>query len=266
MKKILGKCRTIKARKLFKNGVFLLMGVLVIAYIVLSIIPITAPFAEIVPTIAAMLAAMGFWIDWKNGKEISEATFIMELNDQFISNAALTRIEQKLMSSYAQWTNRETHIGLDLDLRLESEDRKDLINYLVYLEGLASIVKCRAMQSDMIADLFAYRFFIAVNNPIVQQVELLPYENYYHGCYTLSEIWTSKWNNEQPKREIPFVRATEKANDEYDTEGVEPFILKNDHTLFQVPGESRGKRTLAYENEKLNRPVFPPKGTGDVEC
>jgi hypothetical protein len=45
-------------------------------------------------------------------------------------------------------------------------------------------------------------FFIAVNNPVVQELELLPYANFYQGCYKLSEMWTKKWRAEN--RVVPL--------------------------------------------------------------
>jgi hypothetical protein len=52
------------------------------------------------------------------------------------------------------------------------------------------------MHLGIIDDLFAYRFFIAVNNPVVQEYELIPYADFYKGCYELSEVWTKQWRNE----------------------------------------------------------------------
>ena len=34
-----------------------------------------------------------------------------------------------------------------------------------------------------------HRFFIAMNNPIVQKLELIPYADYYRGCFKLYKYW-----------------------------------------------------------------------------
>ena len=91
---------------------------------------------------------------------------------------------------------------MGLDLNRESQDCQKLINYLVHMEGLAAIVQTGVLHLDVIDDLFAYRFFIAVNNPVIQRNELLPYANFYQGCFRLSKLWTEKWREE--KREIPL--------------------------------------------------------------
>lgn len=206
----------------------------------------------IATNVATMIAAIGFWIELKGNKDASEANFIMSLNDQFISNDQLTSVEHALMQSFAQWSDGQGELILELDLTLSRKDRQALINYLVYLEGLAAIVRCNSLRSDMIADLFAYRFFIAVNNPIVQQIELLPYANYYSGCYELSKVWTKKWQREG--REIPFVKEADKAENQTQTQELK-FQASNDYTLSQK-GYIPLKDKLKYNGE-LNRPAFP---------
>ena len=65
-----------------------------------------------------------------------------------------------------------------------------LINYLVYLEALAALVDRQVIHLNVIDDLFSYRFFLAVNNPVVQQDELFPYSDFYQGIFKLSKKWT----------------------------------------------------------------------------
>ncbi len=124
----------------------------------------------------------------KRSKDMEEATFIMEMNNNFISNDKQTRIEHELEKYYAQTLNVKDNPELNLDLDIESKDRQQLVNYLVYMEGLAALVEKGVLRLGVIDDLFAYRFFIAVNNPIVQKTELLPYANYYQVCFKLSEM------------------------------------------------------------------------------
>lgn len=161
---------------------------------------VTAP-STVITTVTTLIAAVAFWMQLKRSENLDEANFIMSLNDQFISNDEMTRIEHALELYYNQ--DFEGHEGtLELVLKRNHDDCQRLINYLVYMEGLAALVKRDVMHLGVIDDLFAYRFFIAVNNPIVQKFELLPYANYYQGCFELSEMWTKQWRKE--KRPIPL--------------------------------------------------------------
>lgn len=87
-----------------------------------------------------------------------------------------------------------------------------------------ALIKRNVMHLGVIDDLFAYRFFIAVNNPVVQKFELLPYANYYQGCFELSEMWTKQWRKK--KRSIPL--------DQY-------ALYECNKSLLNVPAENQKK-------------------------
>ncbi len=177
--------------------------------------------STILTTIAALIAAVAFWLEFKRNENLHEANFIMSLNDQFISNVELTNIEHELELYYnLEFEGLEG--SLNLVLERNHKDCQRLINYLVYMEGLAALVKRDVMHLGIIDDLFAYRFFIAVNNPLVQKFELLPYANYYQGCFELSEMWTKEWRRKG--RPIPL--------DQY-------ALCECDKTFLNVPVENR---------------------------
>lgn len=122
---------------------------------------------------------------------MNEGQFILELNNQFINNNNLTNIEHRLEQYYAQIKEGKeaNEIKLELNLDIESNERQDLINYLVHLEGIASLILNGVLHLDTITDLVAYRYFIAVNNPEVQEIELKLYKDYYQGCYKIYDFW-----------------------------------------------------------------------------
>ena len=183
--------------KLYFGLIFIIICYSVVAYNTEDI----TKLSTILTTITAIIAAGSFWIQLERSKNLDEANFIMTLNDQFIANDNMTRIEH-ILAWYFNDFAKGKEAKLDLNLDLRHDDRLRLINYLVYMEGLAALVKRDVMHLGIIDDLFAYRFFIAVNNPVVQQTELLPYKEFYKGCYDLSEMWTKKWREE--KRSIPL--------------------------------------------------------------
>ena len=155
-------------------------------------------FATIVTTILAIVAAVAFWMEFRSNERINEAQLIMELNDQFISNPQFNKVELELEKYYVQYKEArrtgipvsEVPFGIDLDVY--DENRQSVINYLVHLEGIAALVNEGVLHLKVITDLMAYRYFIAVNNPIVQQKELLPYQEYYRGCFRLYDKWSQE--------------------------------------------------------------------------
>ena len=107
---------------------------------------------------------------------------LMELNNQFITNPDFAAVElalEKYFYAYRQAGSPETREnGISLDIELEgfSKEHQNVVNYLVYLEGIAALVNEGVLHLDVITDLMAYRYFIAVNNPVIQDTELLPYQ------------------------------------------------------------------------------------------
>lgn len=163
-------------------------------------------YASTVTTVLAIIAGVAFWLELRNNERISEAQLIMELNNQFISNPQLTMVELELEKYYALYMEAEKNgspkdaIPFGIDLDCFDENRQSLVNYLVHLEGIAALVNEGVLHLDVITDLMAYRYFIAVNNPIVQKKELLAYQNFYHGCFQIYE----KWSREQGEDKVPM--------------------------------------------------------------
>ena len=170
-------------------------------------------FTNIVATVLAIIAAVAFWMEFRSNERINEAQLVMELNDQFITNEALSNVEWALEKYYhaymeAKRTGADT-ASLELELKLEITDRtrQDLVNYLVHLEGVAMLVNEGVLHLNVITELMAYRYFIAVNNPIVQKYELIPYKDYYQGCYKLYEKWSKELGEDKvPMAEYALVK------------------------------------------------------------
>lgn len=206
-----------KERKYYFAIVIVVAAYLLIAHYSDNI----SDLSTILTTITALIAAVTFWMQLKRTENLDEANFIMSLNDQFISNDEMTRIEHALEVYYNQDFEGRSEGSLDLVLERGHEDCQRLINYLVYMEGLAALIQRNVLHLGVIDDLFAYRFFIAVNNPIVQQFELLPYANYYQGCFELSKMWTKEWRKSE--RPIPL--------DQY-------ALFECDKKLYNVPAKN----------------------------
>lgn len=166
-------------------------------------------------TLFAVVSAVTFWLNFKRTERLNESNYALNLNNQFIGNKDMTKIEHELELYYNQYNELleglqragkqmnvkdVSSIRLGLNLSRTSDECQKLINYLVYLESMAIMVENGVLHIRDIDDLFSYRFFLAVNNPIVQEQELLPYSDFYRGIYGLSERWVEDHN----RRKIPI--------------------------------------------------------------
>ena len=110
---------------------------------------------------------------------IKEAEFLLQYNQAFIQDPNMTEVEHLL----------EIELEGGSKIQLTPDNRQKFINYLVYLEGLAPLILHDILQLEVIDDLMAYRFFLAVNNKTLQEDQLFPYAEYYRGCFKLYSVW-----------------------------------------------------------------------------
>ena len=113
--------------------------------------------------------------------DIEEASFLLEYNQSFIQDENMTEVES-LLEDQAYYGRTDPIIT--------SETRQLFVNYLVYLEGLAPLIMRGILTLEHIDDLMAYRFFLAVNNPEVQEKELKKFPGDYRGCFKLYRMWS----------------------------------------------------------------------------
>ena len=114
--------------------------------------------------------------------DIEEASFLLQYNQSFIQDSNMTEVEN-LLEAQAFYGRTEPIIT--------DENRQKFVNYLVYLEGLAPLILRGILTLEHIDDLMAYRFYLAVNNPEVQEKELKRFAGDYRGCFKLYKIWTA---------------------------------------------------------------------------
>lgn len=179
---------------------FLMIFILVSVYLIISFIIPEEIITKRLTTVIAIISAVAFWLQFKRAERLNESNFIMNLNNQFIGNEDMTMIEHELELYYNQYEvlfgnedaisyDNVSKVYLGINLSRTSEDCQKMINYLVYLEALASMIESHVLHISVIDDLFSYRFFLAVNNPVIQENELFPYADFYQGVYKLSERW-----------------------------------------------------------------------------
>ncbi|MBE6682578.1 MAG: hypothetical protein E7595_00345 [Ruminococcaceae bacterium] len=173
---------------------YMLLLVLVIsAYIGCQYFFEWAWLTESVTTVVAIISVVTFLIEYNENKHLNEFQFITELNDQFIGNENMSEIEWELEKFYYKHRNGELTDEYIESFRksfdIEQKSRQKLVNYLEHLESIATLVDNKVLHLDKISDLMSYRYFIALNNPIVQELEIIAYADFYRGCLCIYEKW-----------------------------------------------------------------------------
>ncbi len=190
-----------KFRRRERNGVrattyILLMVIIICVYLSCQYMFAWSWLTETVATIIAIISAVAFWLEYHENKLLNEAQFITDLNERFIGDENMSSVEWDLEKFYNKYRAGELASKFIREFEgkysLENRDRQYLVNYLVHLEGIAALVKNKVLHIDTIDDLMSYRYFIAMNNPVVQKMELLEYPDYYKGCFDIYDAWVKE--------------------------------------------------------------------------
>jgi len=164
-----------------KNWIYFFGTVLILLYLVSLTFHEVNEISTIFVTIASIVGGIAIWIQLKREHDLNEAKFLTEYNENFICNEKLSNI-QKSLEDYSK--------GRIKDDVIAAINRQELINYLDYLEALSALINKDTLDLRTIDNLFSYRFFLAINNPVVQSLELIPDAEFYKGCYILHKQWT----------------------------------------------------------------------------
>lgn len=228
-----------------------LLGVAALTYFVKSICTCSIRNEAVLSTVInSFVAALGFsaiYISVQNDREIKRFEYIEDYNFNFLTNKEFTDVERKLETCYQKykridernntiWNDEdkkefEDHCDLVFgtvhclysdelcvtnsrigDNNLISEDYQKLINYLVYLESFVPLIIHKQIRLEEVDDLFGYRYFIAVNNPVMQKNELLREQKYYQGCIKEYGEWKGHRSGDIPMKEYDLEEALKNNN------------------------------------------------------
>ena len=139
---------------------------------------VSSKVTEAITIGTAILGALALFIQFKKDKEVNQAEFMNQLSYQFYDQDGLVGLLSKL-EKYRKG-NKKALVESDYD---------DIVNYLQWCEGIASLVNKKILDLAAIDDLFFYRFFVATNNEYVQKVELFPEKHFYPGIYKVYTRW-----------------------------------------------------------------------------
>lgn len=147
--------------------------------------------SNVVTIITAIIGAGALFVQFKKDKEINQASFVLEFSKQFYETyncGALMGILEKYR------LNKDTNINFD-------KNYETIVYYMQWVETLASLVKSRVVSIAKIDDLLSYRFFLIMNNKVVQEKEIVPCKEFYRGSYLLYE----EWKGYKKKNNLPIL-------------------------------------------------------------
>ena len=119
-------------------------------------------------------------------KEIARATFIMDLNQNYVNNPDFMNIYNNLQSSLDNMQSNQKADEYDLTIEI---DKSSISNYLTFFETIYILKNRGVISFDIIDDLFAYRFFLAVHSELFQKNKLGTQPDNFKNIFKLEYEW-----------------------------------------------------------------------------
>ena len=141
-------------------------------------------FVSIITILTAIVGAFGIWLELNKEQEINQASFILSINSDFYALGG----KGTMYAADLEKILDEDFSGVK-KLKLTEEHQAMVIQYLVWVKTLSSLINRRMIKISAIDDLFSYKFFVAINNPEIQKMELIPYKTAYRGIFKAHKIW-----------------------------------------------------------------------------
>lgn len=121
-----------------------------------------------------------------DSKEISHATFIVELNQKFIESQTNMQIYDMLQ----KLVDEGRYGNPDVDDEVKNIITKSAVsNYLTFFETIYILKNRGVLSFEIIDDLFAYRFFLAVHSQIFQDMKLGTQPRNFRNIFKLEKEW-----------------------------------------------------------------------------
>lgn len=189
--------------KHFRKSLLAVLTVLIIALIITattliesyvqldtnSAVSIIISSVETILLLVSLVIAIAQLYD---SKEISRGNFITELNKSFVENDDYTCVYNHLQNCKDDCCDCGTkccdRLKITADCNLDLT-KGQISNYLTFFETIYILNKRKVIDFDILNDLFAYRFFLAVHSKIVQQKKLKIQPQNFKNIFCLEYLW-----------------------------------------------------------------------------
>lgn len=128
---------------------------------------------DLLGTIISVLGLLGVFVELRSSKQLSEGSFITQLNDSFNNNERIQYLYKKLQ----------------MNDTITEDDTTAIVEYLTYFETVYILLKKRVIKMSLIDDLFSYRFSLALNNDTIKRLSLIKFDTEYVNVYCLDKYW-----------------------------------------------------------------------------
>ena len=123
-----------------------------------------------------------------DSKEIARAQFLTELNKSFVENAEYAELYNALQNCLDGKCPHQAECK-EQGKCLLAISKGTVSNYLTFFETINLLVEDKVLDIEVIDNLFAYRFFLAVHSKFVQESKIIPQPENFVNIFRLERKW-----------------------------------------------------------------------------
>lgn len=135
--------------------------------------------ATIVTIVTAIIGALALFVQFEKDKAMNRANFLSDYSKSFYNDFDLKEFYQELDVCVR-----------DKKHKIDCEKYKiEIVTYLEWVESIAHLINKGIIDFEDIDSVFAYRYFLIVNNKQIQDYEIVPYHHFYNGTISIYQRW-----------------------------------------------------------------------------
>lgn len=136
---------------------------------------------SLVATLTTVIGIFSVYIQMRKSKHVGQSAFTLEISKYLYEMPEIPEFIHRL--------GRASDVD-NVEYIVKESERRLLIKYLNYLKTIAALVDEKTVSIETLNKVFAYEFFIIVNNKSVQTMELQPFSCHYEDLFRLYDSWT----------------------------------------------------------------------------
>ncbi len=181
----------------------LCVAILICMFFVYLFTDASSIFADIVTVLATIIGAYASIVEYKKNNSIDLCNEIITAYSKFIEVPTNKIIQYKLECLKRRKVNL-----------FNENDITGIRNYLMFFNGVAQNMLNNNVKINKINTILGYRFFLIMNCPYIQDLEIIPNAQAYIPCIKLHNKWRL-WSEKHAFKRSGDAVSLEKRFDDY---------------------------------------------------
>ena len=136
----------------------------------------------LITTLTAIVGAFAVYIQIRKSKIVDQSSFTIEISKYFYEIPEISDLVHKLGKSS----------DVDgVEYQIKQSERQLVIKYLNYIKTLATLLESKVITVETLNNVFAYEFFMILNNKSLQELEIRQFAAFYYDIFEMYEKWST---------------------------------------------------------------------------